>query len=66
VVEEGKDRLAARDFPQARERFSEANRYYRKAKLNLVLFGLKVAPNAASRLFDFWTRWNNGAWAGGN
>ncbi|MGA2203528.1 MAG: glycosyltransferase family A protein [Terriglobales bacterium] len=66
LVEEGKDRLAARDFPQARERFSEANRYYRKAKLNLVLFGLKVAPNAASRLFDFWTRWNNGAWAGGN
>jgi glycosyltransferase involved in cell wall biosynthesis len=61
LVEEGKNDLSARDFPKARERFSEANHYFHKAKLSLVLFGLKVAPNATSRLLAFWTRRNNGA-----
>jgi glycosyltransferase involved in cell wall biosynthesis len=61
LLEEGKNDLSARDFPKARERFSEANHYFRQAKLSLVLFGLKVAPNATSRLFAFWTRRNNGA-----
>jgi glycosyltransferase involved in cell wall biosynthesis len=61
LLAEGKDHLSARDFPKARERFSEANHYFRKAKLSLVLFGLKVAPNTTSRLFTFWTHRNNGA-----
>jgi glycosyltransferase involved in cell wall biosynthesis len=61
LVEEGKNDLSARDFPKARERFSEANRYFRQAKLSLVLFGLKVAPNATSRLFTFLTQRHNGA-----
>ncbi len=60
-LEEGKNHLSARDFPKARERFSEANRYFRQTKLSLVLFGLKVAPNTTSRLFTFLTHWNNGA-----
>ena len=66
LVEEGKNDLSVRDFPRARERFAEANHYYRQAKLSLVLFGLKVAPNATRRLLAFWTRRNNKAWAGGN
>jgi glycosyltransferase involved in cell wall biosynthesis len=66
LVEEGKNDLSVRDFPKARERFAEANHYFRQAKLSLVLFGLKVAPNATSRLLAFWTRRNNKAWAGGN
>lgn len=61
LLEEGKNHLSARDFPKARERFSEANRYFRQAKLSLVLFGLKVAPNATSRLFTFLTQRHNGA-----
>jgi len=61
LVEEGKNHLSARDFPKAREHFLEANHYFRKTKLSLVLFGLKVAPNATSRLLAFWTRGNNGA-----
>ncbi len=61
LLEEGKNHLSAGDFPKARERFSEANHYFRKAKLSLVLFGLKVAPNATSRLFTFWTQRHNGA-----
>jgi glycosyltransferase involved in cell wall biosynthesis len=61
LVEEGKNDLSARDFSKARERFSEANRYFRQAKLSLVLFGLKVAPNATSRLFTFLTQRHNGA-----
>jgi glycosyltransferase involved in cell wall biosynthesis len=61
LVEEGKNLLSARDFPKARERFSEANLYFHKAKLSLVLLGLKVAPNATSRLFTFLTERRNGA-----
>ncbi|MBZ5666517.1 MAG: glycosyltransferase family 2 protein [Acidobacteriia bacterium] len=61
LLEDGKIHLSARDFPKARECFSEANHYFRKAKLSLVLFGLKVAPNATSRLFAFLTQRHNGA-----
>jgi glycosyltransferase involved in cell wall biosynthesis len=61
LLEEGKDRLSARDFVKAREFFSEANHYLRQAKLSLVLFGLKVAPDATRRLFAFWTERHNGA-----
>jgi glycosyltransferase involved in cell wall biosynthesis len=63
LVEEGKNDLSVRDFPKARERFAEANHYCHQAKLSLVLFGLKVAPNATSRLFTFWTHRNRGALA---
>ena len=61
LLEEGKDHLSTRNFPKARERFSEANHYFRKATLSLVLFGLKVAPNATRRLFTFLTERHNGA-----
>jgi glycosyltransferase involved in cell wall biosynthesis len=61
LLEEGKNHLSAGDFSKARERFSEANHYLRQAKLTLVLFGLKIAPNATSRLFTFWTQRHNGA-----
>jgi glycosyltransferase involved in cell wall biosynthesis len=61
LLEDGKLHLSARDFPKARERFSEANNYFHKAKLSLVLLGLKVAPNATSRLFAFLTQRHNGA-----
>lgn len=61
LLEDGKLHLSARDFPKARERFAEANSYFHKAKLSLVLFGLKVAPNATSRLFAFLTQRQNGA-----
>ena len=50
LLEEGKDRLRARDYAKARKYFAEANRHFRRVKLSLVLFGLKVAPNATSRL----------------
>jgi glycosyltransferase involved in cell wall biosynthesis len=61
LLEEGKNHLSAQDFVKARERFSEANHYFRTAKLSLMLLGLKVAPNATSRLFTFWTQRHNGA-----
>ena len=63
LVEEGKNHLSARDFPKARESFSEANRCFHRAKVSLVLFGLKVAPNATSRIFTFLTQRRNGATA---
>jgi glycosyltransferase involved in cell wall biosynthesis len=61
LLEEGKNHLSARDFPKARERFLQANHYFHKTKLSLVLFPLKVAPNATSRLFTLWTQRHNGA-----
>jgi cellulose synthase/poly-beta-1,6-N-acetylglucosamine synthase-like glycosyltransferase len=61
LLEEGKNHLSAGDFPKARERFAQANHYFHKTKLSLVLFALKVAPNATSRLFTLWTRRHNGA-----
>jgi glycosyltransferase involved in cell wall biosynthesis len=52
LLEEGKNRLRARDYAQATELFAQANRHFRRMKLSLVLFGLKVAPSATSRLFE--------------
>ncbi len=59
--EEGKNDLSARNFAKARERFAEANQYFKKAKLSLMLVGLKLAPNATSKLFTYWTQRHNGA-----
>lgn len=63
LLEEGKSHLRAGDFSRARERFTEANHYFRQAKLSLVLFALKVAPNTTSRLFTFWTQRHKGVTA---
>lgn len=61
LLEDGKNHLSTRDFAKARERLSEANHYFRKVKLSLVLFGLKIAPNATSRIFTFLTERHHGA-----
>jgi len=56
LLEDGKVLLSARDFSKARERFLEANNHLHRAKLSLVLWGLKVAPKATGRLYSFWTQ----------
>jgi glycosyltransferase involved in cell wall biosynthesis len=56
LVAEGKDQLAKREFDKARELFSEANRHLHRAGLSLAVFGLSVAPNAASMAMSFWQR----------
>ena len=61
--EEGKNDLSARNFTQARERFAAANHHFKKAKLSLMLLGLKIAPNTTGKLFAYWTQRNNGATA---
>ncbi|HYU45812.1 MAG TPA: glycosyltransferase family A protein [Terriglobales bacterium] len=61
LLEEGKDHLCSRNFAKARERFAEANHHFKKAKLSLMLLGLKLAPNATSKLFAYWTRRHHGA-----
>ncbi|MGB8013332.1 MAG: glycosyltransferase family A protein [Terriglobales bacterium] len=63
LLEEGKRKLEDRQYDKGRQLISEANRYFRKTKLSLVLFGLKVAPSATSRFFTLWARRNNGAQA---
>jgi len=61
LFEEGKNDLTAGNFSQARERFAEANHYFKKLKLRVVLLGLKLAPNATSKLITYWTQRHNGA-----
>ncbi len=63
LVEEGKCRLKERQFDKAREHFTEANRTLRTTRLSLVLFGLRIAPNATSQLASWWNRMITGAGA---
>jgi glycosyltransferase involved in cell wall biosynthesis len=63
LVEEGKCRLDEREFDKAREHFTEANRTLRATRLSLVLFGLRIAPNATSKLASWWNRMLTGAGA---
>jgi len=44
LCEEGKCRLRARQFGQAREYLREANQHFRSTKLSLVVVGLTFAP----------------------
>lgn len=50
-LEKGKARLIAGDHVAAGEHFGRANEYYRKPKLTLLRFLLKVSPGLAVRLF---------------
>jgi len=59
LIEEGKNDLSARDFAKARAHFGEANHYLRGVKLSLMLLGLKIAPNATSRIITYWTQRHN-------
>jgi glycosyltransferase involved in cell wall biosynthesis len=56
LVEEGKCQLYKQQFDKARELLSDANRHLGRPKLSLVLFGLRVAPNATNKLISFWCR----------
>lgn len=49
-LEEGKYRLRQKEFDQARRLIKEANAYFRRSKLSLVVFGLSIAPRATRRL----------------
>jgi glycosyltransferase involved in cell wall biosynthesis len=61
LVEQGKCSLDERQFDKARELFTEANRDLRAPRLNLVLLGLRIAPNLTSKLVSLWTRVLSGA-----
>jgi glycosyltransferase involved in cell wall biosynthesis len=49
-LEEGKYRLQQREFDQAKNFLREANLYFRRSKVSLVLLGLAIAPKTTSRL----------------
>jgi len=61
LFEEGKNDLSACNFAQARKRFAEANHYFKRTKLSLMLMGLKLAPNITGKLFAYWTHRDHGA-----
>jgi glycosyltransferase involved in cell wall biosynthesis len=60
LVEEGKVQLHQRQFDKAKELFSEANQHSRRLKLDLVLLGLRIAPQATNRFFSLLTRIRSG------
>ncbi len=53
LLEEGKTRLDEGRVSEAVTSFSEANTHLQSAKLSLILFGLKTAPAATSKLVAF-------------
>jgi len=61
LLEEGKCNLGERQFDKAREHLTEANRTLRAPRLSLVLLGLRIAPNATSKLAALWNRILSGA-----
>ena len=59
-VEQGKSQLREGKFDQAKELFAEANKSCRQWKISLALLGLRMAPQATSRLIFAWNRVLNG------
>jgi glycosyltransferase involved in cell wall biosynthesis len=63
MLEEGKCRLEARQYKQAKELITGANAYYRRSALSLTVLGLNLVPGATSKLVSFILRKRNGALA---
>jgi glycosyltransferase involved in cell wall biosynthesis len=56
LVEQGKLQLRERHPEKACELFAEANRHLRMQKLSIAIRGLRLAPQATSRLISVWDR----------
>jgi len=56
LLEEGKNRLADRQFDKARELLSQANACLHRVSLSLAVFGLGVAPAATGKFVSYWMR----------
>ncbi len=60
LLEEGKGKLAEREFDKARELIAKANGYFHKSTLTLAVLGLGIAPKATGKLISFWSRVRSG------
>jgi hypothetical protein len=60
-LEEGKYRMQQREFDQAKSFLREANLYFRRSKVSLVLLGLSIAPKTTSRLASLMEEMRNKA-----
>lgn len=56
LLEEGKCKMAACQFEEARQLISEANKHFQKSLLSLALLGLSIAPHATAKLMPFWAK----------
>jgi glycosyltransferase involved in cell wall biosynthesis len=56
LLEEGKCKIDAHQFEDARHLISEANKYFHKSLLSLAVLGLGVAPRPTAQLMSFWRR----------
>src|SRR5439155_21015928 len=55
---EGRQAFFRRDYPQARRKLTEANRYFRTRKIGIIIALLRLAPgllSGASRLRQRWS-----------
>jgi glycosyltransferase involved in cell wall biosynthesis len=52
ALENGKQKLRARDFPGALQCFNEARRFRHSWKLVFVCFGLRIAPEILRRIYN--------------
>jgi len=59
-LEEAKRQLRSRQFDKAKELFRKANRHFRRPDVTLAVFALGLAPGAASRVIETWSRIRNG------
>lgn len=61
LLEEGRCRLEERQFDKAKELLSQANGYFRRPALSLMLFALSIAPGPTTKLIAFRNRILHGA-----
>lgn len=52
AIVEGKRKLMARQYAQAREKFAAANNFFNRRKLRWTLLGLRFAPNLLRKFHD--------------
>lgn len=51
-IEKGKSFLLQKDFMSARQSFEKGNQYRHSAKLNLIILGLRIAPNLLLKFYQ--------------
>ncbi|HEV2402549.1 MAG TPA: glycosyltransferase family A protein [Candidatus Sulfotelmatobacter sp.] len=61
LLEEGKCKLADREFDKAKQLISEANGHLRRSSLSLTVLGLGIAPSTTRRLLSLWRWMRSGA-----
>lgn len=60
TMEEARRQLRGREFEKAKQLLSEANRHFRRPEVDIAVFALGIAPAAAGKFIQAWSRLRNG------